>query len=345
LARNSSFPKLFVSLEDNLVIFEHENDVWDAKLKLENTEPQCVAIDPFKPTRVYCGTFGKGLWASDDSGDTWRQIGHHEITSPVTSLAVSPKEQVANGFGVVYVGTEPSMLYRSEDGANTWKNSREMLELESSKSWSFPPKPYTHHVRTIVPDPNRPRLVYLAIEAGALIRSFNGGKTWNDRVLGGPYDTHNLAASPNSPGRLYSAAGDGFFESYDFGDSWKTPDEGLKHSYLYCVAVHPKDPDTILVSASDGPWSAYNGQNAESYVYRKEGDHKWEEVREGVPPPRGTTASFLTPNPLVKKEFYAGNNTGLYRTGDGGRTWTKLRIPREESLFKSQHVHHVALGQ
>ena len=38
----------------------------------------------------------------------------------------------------------------------------------------------------------------------------DGGRTWTDRVPDGPYDTHTLAAHPAAPGRLYSAAGDGY---------------------------------------------------------------------------------------------------------------------------------------
>src|SRR5205085_1369558 len=45
--------------------------------------------------------------------------------------------------------------------------------------------------------------VFVAIEAGALVRTFDGGRTWRDRVRGGPYDTHTavthpLAKNPNN---------------------------------------------------------------------------------------------------------------------------------------------------
>jgi len=40
-------------------------------------------------------------------------------------------------------------------------------------------------------------------------------------VLLGPYDTYSLASHKNMPGQLYSAAGDGYFESYDYGQIWK----------------------------------------------------------------------------------------------------------------------------
>ena len=100
--------------------------------------------------------------------------------------------------------------------------------------------------------------VFVAIEAGALVRTFDGGRIWPDRVRGGPYDTHTALTPPLAPGRIYSAAGDGYFESTDAADSWSSPEEGLKHRYLVGVAVDPADPDTVIVSATDDPGSAYS---------------------------------------------------------------------------------------
>lgn len=327
---------LFIALDDELLVFERKAGAWHVDSKLIGSEPQSVTRDPLNPERVYCGTFSDGLWASDDSGETWKRLGKQSIASNITALAVSSIEET-NGHGVLYVGTEPSELYRSNDAGKSFDNlSKQMLKLPSSKSWSFPPKPYTHHVRTILLDPVRAGLIYLAIEAGALIRSFDGGKTWRDRVSGGPYDTHNLVS--DSRGRLYSAAGDGYYESSDYGSTWKKPDKGLEQTYLYSVAV---SPDAILASASPGPWSAYNSQGAESHVYRRRADEGWREVREGLPEPEGTTASFLVPNGY--EGFFAANNEGIYETSDEGILWRKVEVPWRDS-FRTQHVHCVAIA-
>ena len=100
--------------------------------------------------------------------------------------------------------------------------------------------------------------VFVAIEAGALVRTFDGGRIWRDRVRGGPYDTHTALTHPLAPGRIYSAAGDGYFQSTDAADSWSSHEDGLKHRYLVGVAVDPADPDTVIVSATDDPGSAYS---------------------------------------------------------------------------------------
>jgi hypothetical protein len=117
--------------------------------------------------------------------------------------------------------------------------------LKSSSSWSFPPRPWTHHVRWIEPDKNKKQYLFVAIEAGALVQSHDGGESWIDRVDTGPYDTHTLLTHKLAPKRLYSAAGDGYFESNDYGQSWIRPDEGLYHRYLFGMAVDSTNPQNI----------------------------------------------------------------------------------------------------
>jgi hypothetical protein len=114
------------------------------------------------------------------------------------------------------------------------------------------------------------RVIYfVAIEAGTLVQSHDGGITWIDRVKHASYDTHTLAAHSMAPKRLYSSAGDGYFESFDYGESWIRLTAGLRHHYLYGLAVDSGDPNTVIVSASMGPGKAYYTEDAESFVYRK----------------------------------------------------------------------------
>jgi hypothetical protein len=155
-----------------------------------------------------------------------------------------------NRFNTVYVGTEPTAFYRSDDGGESWEKMRSLNDLKSSSSWSFPPRPWTSHVRWIESDKTKPGYVYAAIEAGVLVQSHDGGRIWP----GGPYDTHTLATHKQMPGRLYSAAGDGYFESYDYGQTWKRLVAGLgDYDYLFSVAVDSADPQTVLYLRQSGP--------------------------------------------------------------------------------------------
>src|ERR1700757_4020952 len=179
---------------------------WTIDEHLAGLWPECVAVDLSSPAQVYCGTAGDGLFRSRDSGRNWEPVGPGIDHPIVTAVAVGNAEQ-AEGFGVVYAGTEPSAVFRSDTGGDSWVDLASLRALPSADTWSFPPRPHTHHVRWIEADVSAANRVFVAIEAGALVRTFNGGQTWGDRVRGGPYDTHTAATNPLPPGRTYSAAG------------------------------------------------------------------------------------------------------------------------------------------
>jgi hypothetical protein len=202
--------------------------------------------------------------------------------------------------------------------------------LPSAVTWSFPPRPHTHHVRWIETDVTVAERVFVAIEAGALVRTFDGGRTWHDRVRGGPYDTHTAATHALAPGRIYSAAGDGYFESTDAGETWRSPEDGLQHRYLVGVAVDPTDPDTVIVSATDGPFVAYRPQSAEAYLYRSTGRNRWEQAMTGLPQAKGTTVSRFATHPTEPGAIYAANNRGLFRSDDAGGSWKAPDVPWRE---------------
>jgi hypothetical protein len=224
--------------------------------------------------------------------------------------------------------------------------------LKSSISWSFPPRPWTSHVRWIEPDANNPDYVFTAIEAGALVQSRDGGSTWIDRVEGGPYDTHTMATHQKMPKRIYSSAGDGYFESFDYGESWSSPRAGLKHYYLYGLAVDSAYPQNIIVSASHSAWQAHSIEAAESFVYRrsayeedKGSSEEWKPVTDGLPEPSGTIISILAENPKVAGEFYAINNRGIFCSTDSGNSWKMLDGITWPKEYISQHPWALAVRE
>ena len=119
---------------------------WTVDEHLGGRSPDCAAVDPRDPTRVYCGTAGAGLFRSHDSGRTWEPVGSGIDHGNITALAVSHAER-AEGFGIVYAGTEPSAVFRSDTGGDDWVDLAGLRALPSADTWSFPPRPHTHHVR------------------------------------------------------------------------------------------------------------------------------------------------------------------------------------------------------
>jgi photosystem II stability/assembly factor-like uncharacterized protein len=282
----------------------------DWKDRLVSHEIECVAVHPGAPERAFVGTVDAGLQYTTDGGSAW-SIGL-DTDDRVTAVTVDPQDP-----DVVWAGTEPSAVYRSDDGGQTWTEREGLTDLDSSSRWSFPPRPHTHHVRWLAVAPDDPGRLYVAIEAGAFVRSPDGGRTWLDHPDGARRDNHTLATHPGAPDRVYTAAGDGFARSEDRGETWAHPQDGLGHRYVWSVAVHPEDPDTVVVSAASGPRSAHS-TTGESYVYRSVGD-EWGQSMAGLPGPDGLARPVLASGEAA---VYALTNHGLYRS-ETGTEWTR----------------------
>jgi photosystem II stability/assembly factor-like uncharacterized protein len=287
----------------------------DAAVLLERPGLQCVAVDPRRPKRIVAGSRGAGLWESEDGGATWRDAA---LPAPdVFSVAVSPVD------GAVYAGCEPSALYVRRDGA-AWQELSALRELPSAPTWSFPPRPWTSHVRWIAPSPHDAGLVLAGIELGGLMRTTDGGETWADHRPGAQRDVHALAWHPAEPGRAYEAAGGGAAWSHDGGESWEPADAGRDRHYTWALAVDPADPDRWYVSAAPGPFEAHGTRPARAALYRWSDRGPWEELDLGLPRPLETMPYALT---ATHTGLVAGLRDGrLLESEDGGDTWRGLDV-------------------
>ena len=322
---------LYVATDDGLaVVSRREGDAghgaggWYAEWRLPGKQTQCLAFDPHDAEHLCCGTFDAGPWRSHDAGRSWEPVGVDGVEGTgiphrsVMSLAV-------DAAGAMWAGTEPSAIFRSDDGGQTWREEPALPALPSAPTWSFPPRPYTSHVRWIQLDPNDPQRVLASIEAGGVMCSEDGGATWWDRQPDTPRDAHGLAMHPLAPGRVYAACGDAAYaESADGGRTWRRQNEGLAYHYLWSVAVDPADPETVVVSASPSAYHAHRTERAESALFRREGSGRWEQIADGLPPATGTMTYALA---ATAGEFYAAPHQGdLYRSTDAGRSWEPLHV-------------------
>jgi photosystem II stability/assembly factor-like uncharacterized protein len=332
---------LSVGMDDSLLTIRPDDS--STEPSLAEMSCRCVAADPELPGRAYCGTANDGLWRTNDGGSSWHPVTGGLRHRQVTAVAVSPIERGQDRLGVIYIGTEPSAVFRSADGGETWEELETLLELPSAPTWSFPPRPDTHHVRWIAPDPTVAARLFVAIEAGALVRSEDTGRSWQDRVPSGPIDTHTLVVHARDSRRLFSAAGDGFFESRDGGTTWQKPEDGLRHRYVWGCVVDPEDPDTVVISASRSAMMAHSAHRAESWIYRRSGGEPWQAVQNRLPLPEGTTISTLALDPNQRGVVYAANNRGVFQSLDMGETWHPLDVPWPDRFLK-QRVAGVAVG-
>lgn len=293
---------LYAALADRVLAIDD-----DVTEHLVDRDVQCVAA---RDDTAYVGT-ADAVYRS--RGGAFERV-FEPGADYVTALAVTPD--------AAYAGTEPSAVYRSQDG-DDWTHCGGLTDLPSEREWAFPPRPSTHHVRWIQPRPDSEGL-YVAVEAGALVRTPDGGDTWTDRTPDGPRDTHTMTVHPDRPDLAYSAAGDGFFVTTDGGDSWTTREEGLSKTYCWSVTVAPDDPDAVAVSSAHGPRGAHTPGTADATVsYYDDG---WRDWTDGLP------GDLLAPSLVATGDWYALTDHALYRAGERGDPWevaVEWDAPRE----------------
>lgn len=210
---------------------------------------------------------------------------------------------------------------------------------------SIGPAKMSGRIADIAINHNNENQWYIAVGSGGVWKTDNSGTTWTpifdnqDCYSTGciTIDPHNeehiwLGTGENVGGRHVSI-GCGIYKSNDGGKSWKN--KGLKNSeHLSKIIVHPENPDIVWV-ASQGPlWS----KGGERGIYKTvDGGENWDRVL-GDEEWIGATDLVIDPgNPdilyaatwqrhrTVAAYMGGGPGTGLYKSVDGGETWTKLK--------------------
>jgi hypothetical protein len=308
---SGAMQRLLLCTGDRFVRLGRSGPSWDGATSLEATGAQCLAADP-DGRRVLVGTRGSGALLSLDGGDTWRALELPE--RDVFSVAISPAD------GALYAGTEPSRLFRSRDDGR-WQELTALQEIPSRERWSFPPRPWTSHVRWIAPDPHRAERLLVGIELGGLMRTDDGGESFSAHRPGAQPDVHSVVWHPRAEDRAYEAGGGGAAWSRDGGLSWEGADAGRELHYCWAVAPDPGDPDRWYVSAARGPFDAHGRGPAGARLYRWEGDGPWEPVGDGP--------LESMPYALVASdgELLVGLADGrVLRGADRGERWERLPV-------------------
>lgn len=202
-------------------------------------------------------------------------------------------------------------------------------------------------VLTVSGVPGQPRHFYFGAVNGGVWETLDAGRTWQPIFDGQPVGSIGaLAVAPSDPNVVYVgtgeadmrsdiAQGDGMYRSDDAGKSWIRI--GLADSQqIGRILVDPRDAKTVFVAALGHPY----GPNAERGVFRsRDGGAHWTRVLGKGEDTGAIDMAFEPGNPRV---VYAslwqarrtpwnvyppasGPGSGLYKSTDGGDTWTQLR--------------------
>lgn len=306
---------------------DHGGDLYETTpLGPEGKIVMGLAVDPNDPRRIHAATQNDGMWRTTDGGRTWHETNKGILYKDLWSLACHPTT------GALYAGSQPPSIFKSTDGGDTWTDCRKIRALEDSLHWTFPPPPHIAHVKHITLSAEDPNLVYGAVEEGWLIRSADGGATWETQKQGVSFDSHSVLLLPGEPSVVLATSGNGVFRSENGGESFKRSDKGIPAGftgggYMGTAAVHPARPQVIFTGAAElpPPFWFNRAQGANSAFYRSDDQGRTWSRLPGSPEslraaPRST---FIDPaNP--DRVFYGMTDGSVWHTPDGGQSFRKV---------------------
>ena len=311
----------------------------------DETQIQAITVHPTNPDVVYLGT-RSGPYRSADRGLHWEKLAFPDDKAEVWSILVHPKNP-----RILYAGTSPVGVYRSDDGGDTWRRLPKAVQPERVRMKSF-----ICRVMRIAADPARPEELYAALEVGGVMRSLDGGESWDDctsdllklaelpqlksRIdsdteIEGMLDGHALCVSAARPGTVFLAVRMGLFESADRGSSWRNMEIGRFSPLTYGrdVLVSPANPRHLYACLSPA------ARSQDGSLYRSEDlGQSWTRFDHGIKAESTMMAAAL--HPRDPDQVYCVSRSGqLFGTQDGGRSWSEQRLP--EGV---QDVYAVACG-
>ncbi len=240
----------------------------------------------------------------------------------VKSLAVSP-----HNSQVVYAGTKPALMFKSQDGGATWTELDGFRRIPNRWWWWSPAEPpdLRPYVMAIAPSPADPDVVLAGVELGAVVRSDDGGRTWSRHRPGALRDCHSLKFHANDGNWAYEAGGTGGGASFsrDGGQRFSKAKDGLAKNYGIVCAADPDKPEIWYVCVAPSPFNAF-GREPEIYLYRATAGAGWQPIG-WAPHPLPVAPTALTTVPGAPGHLYAGLYNGdVWHSEDYGDTWTQL---------------------
>jgi serine/threonine protein kinase len=287
--------------------------------------------------------WGTLLRSSDDFGKTWTNPLEANIRFPVDSGAsVKNIWQICLGRAedpeVLYCGVEPAALFQSCDAGETWSLVRGLFDHPHRPRWV--PGNGGLCLHTILLDPAKRERMYVAISAGGVYRTDDGGGTWQARNRGirvvyqpEKYPEfgqciHRIVLHPTRPERLFLQNHWGLYRSNDGAETWQDIAHGVPSDFGFTMVMHPQNSDCVYIlpvesdefrCTPDGRLRVFRTRNAGA---------SWEPLTRGLPQ-KGAYETVLrdamTADALDPVGLYFGTRRGeLYGSSDEGRNWKKI---------------------
>ncbi len=267
--------------------------------------PLSFAIQANESSQIYLGTKGEGLWVSDDAGKTFKR-------AQDSSGALDPKADIY----AIAQNASGDTVYLATYEKNFGKLIR--LRREGAEEIYSTPLP-RYGIFGVVVDPRDERHINIASGDGGFFETVDGGKSWEviSRTAEGLV---LLAKNSASPGKLWAVGNKGTFYASDSGGrvwrEYKTIhiEGGKTAKKIYQIAYNPARR-SVLAGSDYG------------FIETTNDGESWSAFRTIVPPdslPITTIAS----HPRFAEVLWMAADRQIYRTDDGGVTWTRGIFPQ-----------------
>jgi len=310
--------------------------------------------------------WGPSVAKSDDLGETWDYRSTGLAFPQGMGIAIQNVWHVEPGHdrepGVVYAGTQPAGLFRSDDWGRTWAPVDALNRHESRASWTGTGGGESC-LHSIAIDPRDPSHMYVAVSAGGSFETSDGGRTWTmfshtavpqtekartflrevaekfpDAAPASPdidplaiNEMHSMRLDRKNPDRIWTQAHVGVFFSRDGGRMWDDVTPGLPSFHGFPIAVTRRAPDAAFVVplAFAGMYDNFRVCDGRFTVYRtRDGGVTWQPLTEGLPGPGDYQSVYregLDTDGLDPEGVYVGTSNGqVYASRDGGDHWQRL---------------------
>jgi len=314
--------------------------------------------------------WGRSVAKSDDLGATWDYRSTGLGFAPDAGKTVQNVWHVTPGHpsepGVVYAGTQPAGLFRSQDHGHTWAPVEGLNRHSTSGMWSMTGGGDSC-LHSIEIDPRDARHLYAAISSGGSYESKDRGDTWSmishtavpqtelaraitqeliDTFPAVPRpddmdplaidEMHKMRIDVKDPDRIWAQAHMGVFRSDDAGATWEDVTHTLPSFHGFPIAVTRRAPDAafIVPLAFAGMNDNFRVCPGQFTVYRtRDRGATWQPLTEGLPGPNDYQSVYregLDTDGLDPEGVYVGTSNGhVYASSDGGDHWQELpgRLP------------------
>lgn len=314
----------------------HFDEVYSVMIDTRGERPRLLvgASSPWSGPQVH---------RSDDLGETWQETAGGAVRFPDdVDASVERVWQLVPGAkeGVVYAGTEPGAVFRSEDGGETFTLERALWNHPQRSEWGEGFGGQAFH--TILPHPSDPASVTAAISTGGVYQTSDGGTSWQPRNRGVIAEflpegeqypefgqcVHKVDRHPSRPDRLFLQNHGGVYRSDDHGASWQSIADGLPADFGFPMVVHPHDPDTIHVFPINGGDRRYP-VDARARVWRsRDAGASWSPLGEGSLPDSYFVAvmrdAMCADTHDAAGLYFGGRNGSVWASPDEGGTWDEV---------------------